>query len=169
MSSIIPFAWTLLRASWFEFGFGFRLLGYYEHLKHTLSAGSVAVFEMARGSYSKNMTNKCALIFLPPTTPNFFSHSSATSLIYHHIPCFFASASPPPPPCSTKSLCARLQIQTEMDSAYLLETLAGNFMDVVQYNEDNRAFEVSEGRRTWWQNRRRITGSEYWSFASSTH
>lgn len=31
-----------------------------------------------------------------------------------------------------------------MDSAYLLETLAGNFMDVVQYNEDNRAFEVCE-------------------------
>lgn len=30
-----------------------------------------------------------------------------------------------------------------MDSAYFLETLAGNFMDVVQYNEDNRAFEVS--------------------------
>lgn len=29
-----------------------------------------------------------------------------------------------------------------MDSAYLLETLAGNFMDVVQYNEDNRGFEV---------------------------
>lgn len=30
-----------------------------------------------------------------------------------------------------------------MDSAYLLETLAGNFMDVVQYNKDNRVFEVS--------------------------
>lgn len=29
-----------------------------------------------------------------------------------------------------------------MDSAQFLETLAGNFMDVVQYNEDNRAFEV---------------------------
>ncbi|XP_020492543.1 thymus-specific serine protease [Labrus bergylta] len=39
------------------------------------------------------------------------------------------------------SLCSKLQIQTERDSAYLLETLAGNFMDVVQYNEDNRAFE----------------------------
>ncbi|KAF3848122.1 hypothetical protein F7725_021150 [Dissostichus mawsoni] len=33
-------------------------------------------------------------------------------------------------------------IQTEMDSAYFLETLAGNFMDVVQYNEDNRGFEA---------------------------
>lgn len=31
-----------------------------------------------------------------------------------------------------------------MDSAYFLETLAGNFMDVVQYNEDNRGFEVRE-------------------------
>lgn len=40
------------------------------------------------------------------------------------------------------SLCSKLQIQTEMDSAQFLETLAGNFMDVVQYNEDNRAFEV---------------------------
>lgn len=155
MSSIIPFAWTLLRASWFEWGFGFRLLyyygRYYGRLKHSLGAGSVPVCEMARGSYSKNMTNKCALIFLPPTTPNFFSHSSATSFIYHRIPCFFVSLHlpPPAPPCSTKSLCARLQIQTEMDSAYLLETLAGNFMDVVQYNEDNRAFEVREGRRTW--------------------
>lgn len=29
-----------------------------------------------------------------------------------------------------------------MDSAYFLETLAGNFMDVVQYNGDNRGFEV---------------------------
>ncbi|XP_075892988.1 thymus-specific serine protease [Nelusetta ayraudi] len=39
------------------------------------------------------------------------------------------------------NLCSRLQIQTERDSAYLLETLAGNFMDVVQYNGDNRGFE----------------------------
>ncbi|KAL4647161.1 putative serine protease K12H4.7 [Arapaima gigas] len=39
------------------------------------------------------------------------------------------------------SLCAKLHIQTEMDVAYFLETLAGNFMDVVQYNEDNREFE----------------------------
>uniref|UniRef100_A0A8C2EL56 Serine protease 16 n=1 Tax=Cyprinus carpio TaxID=7962 RepID=A0A8C2EL56_CYPCA len=38
-------------------------------------------------------------------------------------------------------LCSKLQIQTKMDSAYLLESLAGNFMDVVQYNEDNRGFE----------------------------
>ncbi|CAN9511156.1 unnamed protein product [Ophioblennius macclurei] len=38
-------------------------------------------------------------------------------------------------------LCSKLQIQTEMDSAYFLETLAGNIMDVVQYNEDNREFE----------------------------
>jgi len=41
-------------------------------------------------------------------------------------------------------LCSKLQIQSKMDSAYLLESLAGNFMDVVQYNEDNRAFEVCE-------------------------
>lgn len=34
-----------------------------------------------------------------------------------------------------------------MDSAYLLETLAGNFMDVVQYNDDNRGFEVRERER----------------------
>lgn len=42
----------------------------------------------------------------------------------------------------SSSLCSKLQIQTEMDSAQFLETLAGNFMEVVQYNEDNRAFEV---------------------------
>ncbi|XP_049582929.1 thymus-specific serine protease [Syngnathus scovelli] len=39
------------------------------------------------------------------------------------------------------NLCSKLEIQTETDSAYFLEMLAGNFMDVVQYNEDNRAFE----------------------------
>lgn len=38
------------------------------------------------------------------------------------------------------NLCSKLQIQTERDSAYFLESLAGNFMDVVQYNEDNRGF-----------------------------
>lgn len=42
----------------------------------------------------------------------------------------------------SSSLCSKLQIQSEMDSAQFLETLAGNFMDVVQYNGDNRAFEV---------------------------
>ncbi|XP_069069586.1 putative serine protease K12H4.7 [Pleurodeles waltl] len=39
------------------------------------------------------------------------------------------------------NLCEMLQIESEMDSAYFLETLAGTFMDVVQYNKDNRAFE----------------------------
>ncbi|KAM9853549.1 thymus-specific serine protease [Aulostomus maculatus] len=43
------------------------------------------------------------------------------------------------------NLCSPLQIQTEMDSAYFLEMLAGNFMDVVQYNKDNRAFEGVTG------------------------
>uniref|UniRef100_A0A1A8RKA0 Protease, serine, 16 (Thymus) n=1 Tax=Nothobranchius rachovii TaxID=451742 RepID=A0A1A8RKA0_9TELE len=39
------------------------------------------------------------------------------------------------------NLCSKLQIQNPMDSGYFLEMLAGNFMDVVQYNEDNREFE----------------------------
>lgn len=56
----------------------------------------------------------------------------------HHHPLFLLS-----PP---SSLCSKLQIQTEMDSAYFLEMLAGNFMDVVQYNEDNREFEVRLGK-----------------------
>ncbi|XP_061781402.1 thymus-specific serine protease [Nerophis lumbriciformis] len=43
------------------------------------------------------------------------------------------------------SLCSKLQIETETDSAYFLEMLAGNFMDVVQYNEDNRGFEGVQG------------------------
>ncbi|XP_032400936.1 thymus-specific serine protease isoform X1 [Xiphophorus hellerii] len=43
------------------------------------------------------------------------------------------------------NLCSTLQIQSEMDSAYFLESVAGNFMDVVQYNEDNRGFEVRGG------------------------
>ncbi|XP_029027903.1 thymus-specific serine protease [Betta splendens] len=43
------------------------------------------------------------------------------------------------------NLCSKLQIQTQTDSAYFLETLAGNFMDVVQYNEDNRGFEGAIG------------------------
>ncbi|XP_031429917.1 thymus-specific serine protease [Clupea harengus] len=38
-------------------------------------------------------------------------------------------------------LCSPLQLDSLMDSAHFLESLAGNFMDVVQYNEDNRAFE----------------------------
>uniref|UniRef100_UPI00398E61FE thymus-specific serine protease n=1 Tax=Pristiophorus japonicus TaxID=55135 RepID=UPI00398E61FE len=42
-------------------------------------------------------------------------------------------------------LCEKLEIRSEMDSGYLLETLAGNFMDVVQYNKDNRAFEDPKG------------------------
>ncbi|KAI2656466.1 hypothetical protein H4Q32_013411 [Labeo rohita] len=42
-------------------------------------------------------------------------------------------------------LCSKPQIQSETDSAYLLESLAENFMDVVQYNEDNRAFEGAVG------------------------
>ncbi|XP_069474264.1 putative serine protease K12H4.7 isoform X5 [Ambystoma mexicanum] len=43
------------------------------------------------------------------------------------------------------NLCERLQVESEMDSAYFLETMAGNFMDVVQYNKDNRAFEGVKG------------------------
>ncbi|XP_032887024.1 putative serine protease K12H4.7 [Amblyraja radiata] len=42
-------------------------------------------------------------------------------------------------------LCEPLEIKSKMDSAYLLETLAGNFMDVVQYNKDNRVFEDPKG------------------------
>ncbi|XP_072428864.1 thymus-specific serine protease [Chiloscyllium punctatum] len=42
-------------------------------------------------------------------------------------------------------LCDKLKIRSEMDSGYFLETLAGNFMDVVQYNKDNRAFEDPKG------------------------
>ncbi|KAL2096293.1 hypothetical protein ACEWY4_008441 [Coilia grayii] len=38
-------------------------------------------------------------------------------------------------------LCSPLQLDSFMDSAHFLEALAGNFMDVVQYNQDNRAFE----------------------------
>lgn len=67
-------------------------------------------------------------------------------LIYHHLLLFFLFFFCIPLR-SSKSLCSTLQIQTEMDSAYLLETLAGNFMDVVQYNEDNRGFEVRERYR----------------------
>ncbi|XP_059931536.1 thymus-specific serine protease [Gadus macrocephalus] len=39
------------------------------------------------------------------------------------------------------NLCSALRLLTEMDTAYFLETLAGSFMDVVQYNQDNRQFE----------------------------
>ncbi|XP_033893940.3 thymus-specific serine protease isoform X1 [Acipenser ruthenus] len=42
-------------------------------------------------------------------------------------------------------LCETLQIQSDMDLAYFLEVLAGNFMDVVQYNDDNREFEGVRG------------------------
>lgn len=49
----------------------------------------------------------------------------------------------------SSSLCSKLQIQSEMDSAQFLETLAGNFMDVVQYNGDNRAFEVRNDKKCY--------------------
>ncbi|XP_043926183.1 putative serine protease K12H4.7 [Protopterus annectens] len=39
------------------------------------------------------------------------------------------------------NLCEVLDIDSDMDSGAFLEALAGNFMNVVQYNEDNRAFE----------------------------
>lgn len=69
------------------------------------------------------------------------SFSFSTFLLLHHsLPIPFLLLLFP------SSLCSKLQIDTEMDSAYLLETLAGNFMDVVQYNEDNRGFEVGESR-----------------------
>ena len=48
----------------------------------------------------------------------------------------------PAPLCLLPSLCSALRLLTEMDTAYFLETLAGSFMDVVQYNQDNRQFEV---------------------------
>lgn len=39
------------------------------------------------------------------------------------------------------NLCEILEIDSDMESGAFLEALAGNFMNVVQYNEDNRAFE----------------------------
>ncbi|CAL8295962.1 unnamed protein product [Merluccius merluccius] len=39
------------------------------------------------------------------------------------------------------NLCSPLRLQSDMDSAFFLESLAGIFMDVVQYNQDNREFE----------------------------
>lgn len=34
-----------------------------------------------------------------------------------------------------------------MDLIYFVESLAGNFMEVVQYNRDNRVFDVSKWRK----------------------
>ncbi|MEE6510930.1 hypothetical protein FKM82_031266 [Ascaphus truei] len=42
-------------------------------------------------------------------------------------------------------LCELLQVNSVMDSAYFLEALAENIMNVVQYNNDNRAFEGIKG------------------------
>lgn len=39
------------------------------------------------------------------------------------------------------SLCSKLQIQSEKDRAYILDALADNIMNTVQYNNDNREFE----------------------------
>lgn len=41
-------------------------------------------------------------------------------------------------------LCDDFDGSNQKDVASLFETLAGNFMDIVQYNEDNRAFEGSK-------------------------
>ncbi|KAM4694363.1 putative serine protease K12H4.7 [Discoglossus pictus] len=42
-------------------------------------------------------------------------------------------------------LCELLQIASEMDKSYLLDTLAQNVMDIVQYDRDNREFEGALG------------------------
>ncbi|XP_008585058.1 PREDICTED: putative serine protease K12H4.7 [Galeopterus variegatus] len=39
------------------------------------------------------------------------------------------------------NLCHPLEINSELDRAYFLESLAGFFMDIVQYNKDNVVFE----------------------------
>ncbi|XP_024298973.1 thymus-specific serine protease [Oncorhynchus tshawytscha] len=39
------------------------------------------------------------------------------------------------------NLCSKLQIQSEKDRAYILDALADNIMNTVQYNNDNREFE----------------------------
>ncbi len=41
-------------------------------------------------------------------------------------------------------LCDDFDGSNKKDVSSLFETLAGNFMDIVQYNEDNRAFEGSK-------------------------
>uniref|UniRef100_A0A6Q2XJY7 Serine protease 16 n=1 Tax=Esox lucius TaxID=8010 RepID=A0A6Q2XJY7_ESOLU len=43
------------------------------------------------------------------------------------------------------NLCSRLQIQSEKDRAYILDSLADSIMSTVQYNNDNRAFESALG------------------------
>ena len=40
------------------------------------------------------------------------------------------------------SLCTDVDISNALDVANLFSSLAGNFEGVVQYNKDNRAFEV---------------------------
>ena len=45
--------------------------------------------------------------------------------------------------CFDCRLCSPLKGDNKNDVANLYEILAGNFMNVVQYNKDNRAFEVS--------------------------
>lgn len=77
-----------------------------------------------------------------------FSSSRPTSHTFTSVSPLFPSSFYPrllSIPCSLR-LCSKLQIQSDTDSAYFLETLAGTFMDVVQYNDDNRGFEVSESR-----------------------
>lgn len=85
----------------------------------------------------------------PPLSPNFPTSSTSSSPpCYSLAPALLSSSLLSSRSfLSPSSLCSTLQIQTEMDSAYFLETLAGNFMDVVQYNEDNRGFEVRESSR----------------------
>ena len=88
------------------------------------------------------------LLPLPPPSVPVPSSCSSTDLLL----CLLPSLSPLPVPsscsssdlllCLLPSLCSALSLQTEMDSPYFLETLAGSFMDVVQYNQDNRQFEV---------------------------
>ena len=44
--------------------------------------------------------------------------------------------------CSSFSLCDSIETQNDVDNFF--QTVAGNFEGVVQYNKDNRAFEVKQ-------------------------
>ncbi len=43
---------------------------------------------------------------------------------------------------SLTRLCDNIDVSNKNDVANLMSSLAGNFENVVQYNKDNRAFEV---------------------------
>ncbi|XP_030632674.1 thymus-specific serine protease [Chanos chanos] len=106
----------------------------YPHLVHASIATSAPVYATVNFPEYLEVVWR-SLASESPECPQLVREATDTLLLRLHDPSSLDNI--------TKDfrLCSKLSSQSFMDIAYFLESLAGNFMDVVQYNEDNREFE----------------------------